>query len=222
MFKGSGVQLRPHIGPKSVQNRPPRGPGAPETAQDPPEPLPRPSQDLPGSPQDPPRTARDPPRGPQRPPGTPQDPPKDPPRPSGSLPGDPQEPPGTPPGLPREASRTPRESPKSPQDHPQAPARDPPRPPKIAAFGAGLGGDALGSMLGERSEGLPDPFSHSLVDHEVGPSRGRRCGPPSGRPRFKRVAHKLGSGTTYYLAPVGIRGLPGPMLVRFQANSGIG
>ena len=57
-FEVAGTPQAPHIHfceserPKSVQTRPPRGPGAPETLQDPLEPLPRPSQDLPGSPVD--------------------------------------------------------------------------------------------------------------------------------------------------------------------------
>ena len=87
-------------------------------------------------------------------------------RPGGTPPGGLQDPPGVP---------------KSPQDHPQAPP-GPPETPQNCCFWRRFGGDALGSMLGERSEGLPDPFP-TLVDHEVGPSRGRRCGPRRGRPR---------------------------------------
>ena len=139
MFKGSGVQLRPQIGPKSVPNPPPRGPGAPETAQDPPEPLPRPSQDLPGSPQDPPRTARDPPRGPQRPPGTPQDAPKDPRDPPGAS----RETPRSPPGRPRDSPGRPPGPPGSPQEPPgppPGPPRTPRDPPKLLLLAPVWGG----------------------------------------------------------------------------------
>ena len=72
MFKGSGVQLRPQIGPKSVPNPPPRGPGAPETAQDPPEPPPK---TLPGPPGIPPGPPEDRPGPPKRAPTSSRDPP---------------------------------------------------------------------------------------------------------------------------------------------------
>ena len=130
IFVGSGPQVRPQIGPKSIQHRPPGGSWGPRNAQDLPGPLPRRSQDLPGPPQDPPGLPQE---GPKGFPGPPKIPPKASPR----RPGASREAPRSPPGRPREPPGSPPGPPGTPQEHPGPPpgpfgtARD----PQIADFG---------------------------------------------------------------------------------------
>ena len=121
-FQGSGAQLRPPCGPKSVQNRRPGGSWGPRNGPKPPG---TPPKTLPGPPGTPPGPPEDPPGPPQRAPRSSRDPPMTPPR----TPRDPREAPRRPPGAPQVAPGAPREPSRTPRDSTGAP-RTTPRPPR--------------------------------------------------------------------------------------------
>ena len=122
IFRGSGAQLRPPCGPKSVQNRRPGGSWGPRNGPKPPG---TPPKTLPGPPGTPPGPPEDPPGPPQRAPRSSRDPPMTPPR----TPRDPREAPRRPPGAPQVAPGAPREPSRTPRDSTGAP-RTTPRPPR--------------------------------------------------------------------------------------------